>query len=96
MTKSLWRSLKDLGMPSKNRKSFSGSIGHKSGDGMCFDKVRCAETVSAFYTTVASKLVEKLPKTVNTFRKKNVESFYQNNGVISNSYSFSIVSENKV
>ena len=40
-------------------------------------------------------LVEKLPKSVNKFRKKFVQSVYQSKGVIPNSYSFSVVSENK-
>ena len=45
-----------------------------------------------FYTTFASKLVEKLPQSFNKVGKNFVESFYRNKGVHTNSYSFIIVS----
>ena len=40
--------------------------------------------------------MEKLPQRFNKFGKNFVERFYRNKGVFPNSYSFSIVSENKV
>ena len=40
--------------------------------------------------------MEKLPQSFNKFGKNFVESFYRNKGVFPNSYSFLIVSENKV
>ena len=40
------------------------------------------------YTTVASKLVEKLPKSLNKFGKKFVDNFYLSKGVKPNSYFF--------
>ena len=40
--------------------------------------------------------MEKLPQSFDKFGKNFVESFYRNKGVFPNSYSFSIVSENKV
>ena len=40
--------------------------------------------------------MEKLPQSFNKFGKNFVGSFYRNKGVFPNSYSFSIVSENKV
>ena len=46
--------------------------------------------------TVASRLVQKLPKGVNQFGKQFVEKFYRLKGVKPNDYSFSIVSENKI
>ena len=55
-----------------------------------------AEKFNSFYTTVASKLVERLPESVNKFVKSFVNSFYRNKGVTLDSYSFSVVSENKV
>ena len=63
---------------------------------VCFDKATCAEKINEFYTTVASNLVKKLPKSLNKFGKKFVENFYRSQGVKPNSYSFSEVSENKV
>ena len=83
-------------MPSKKGKASSGNIGLKIDDELSFDKLKVAEKFNSFYTTVASKLVEKLPQSFNKFGKNFVESFYRNKCVFPNSYSFSIVSENKV
>ena len=83
-------------MPSKKGKSSSGNIGLKIDDELSVDKLKVAEKFNSFYTTVAPKLVEKLPQSFNKFGKNFVESFYRNKGVFPNSYSFSIVSENKV
>ena len=40
--------------------------------------------------------MERLPESVNKFGKSFVNSFYHNKGVVPDSYSFSVVSENKV
>ena len=45
---------------------------------------------------MASKLVEKLPVCLNKFGKPFLQAFYLSKGVVSNSYSFSLVSENRV
>ena len=95
-SKSLWRSLKELGMPSKKGKASSVSIGLNIGGEVCFEKGAVAEKINSFYTTAASKLVEKLPKSVNKFGRQFVQTFYQRKGVTPNSYPFSMVSENKL
>ena len=95
-SKSLWKSLKDLGLPSKKGISSHSNISLKIDENICFDKNTIAETFNCFYTTVASKLVEKLPACVNIYGKKFVTKFYSDKGVFENSYSFSLVSENKV
>ena len=59
-SKSLWQSLRDLGMPSKKNKTSSSTSGLKIDNELCFDKATCAEKFNEFYTTVASKLVAKL------------------------------------
>ena len=61
-SKSLWRSLKELSMPSKKGKTSTINIGLKISAEVCFEKGAVAEKCNSFYTTVASKLVEKLPK----------------------------------
>ena len=63
---------------------------------VCFEKGAVAEILNSFYSTVTSKLVEKLPKSVNKFGRQCVQAFYQRKGVTPNSYSFSMVLENKV
>ena len=59
-------------MPSKKGKASSVSIGLNSDGERCFDKCVVAEKFNSFYTTVASKLVEKLPKSENKFGKQFV------------------------
>ena len=85
-----------MGMPSKKGKASSVNIGLNSGGEVCFEKGTVAEIFYSFYTTMASKLVEKLPKSVNKFGRQFVETFYQHKGVTFNSYSFSMVSENTI
>ena len=63
---------------------------------VCFEEGAVAEKFNSFFTAVASKLVEKLPKCVTKFGRQFVQTFYQRKGVTPNSYSFSMVSENKI
>ena len=63
---------------------------------ICFDKQKVSEKFNDFYTTVASKLVEKLPRSLYRYGKKFVFDFYFQKGVISNNFSFSIMSENQI
>ena len=42
---------------------------------ICFDKLTVAEKFNSFYTTVASKLVEKFHRRVSKFGKKIVAYF---------------------
>ena len=62
-------------MPSKKGKASSGNNGLKIDDELSFDKLKVAEKFNSICTTVASKLVEKLPQSFNKFRKDLVESF---------------------
>lgn len=83
-------------MPSKKGKATASSIGLNFEGEICFDKQKVAEQFNSFYTTVASKLVDKLPKRFGRFGKKFVHQFYRSKGAKPNSYSFSIVSENRI
>ena len=68
----------------------------KINDNVCFDKKIISETFNHFYTTVASKMVEKLPKSVNKFGLSFVRRFYSKKGANINSVSFSLVSKSVV
>ena len=63
-------------MPSKNSNITSSSIGLKIDDKVSFDGPTIAEKFNSFYTIVASRLFQKLPKGVNQFGKQFVEIFY--------------------
>ena len=54
----------------------SNSIGLKIDDKVSFDGRTFAEIFTSFYTTVASRLVQKWPKGVNQFGKQFVEFFF--------------------
>ena len=95
-SKSLWDTLKQLGLPSKKGSSTSCSIGLKIDGEISFDRLNVAEKFNSFYTTVASTLVEKLPKSFNKYGRTFVCNYYSTKGVVPNSFSFSIVSENKI
>ena len=49
-------------IPSKKGKVSSGNIGLKIDGEFSFNKLQVAEKFNSFYTTVASKLVERLPQ----------------------------------
>ena len=72
-SKSLWKSLKQLGLPSKKGQP-SCNIGINI-DG----KIKVSENY--FYTTVADKLVSKLPSCVNRFGSSFVFNFYSSKGL---------------
>ena len=98
-SKSLWAALKNLGLPSKKSKSSSCyNVGLKMGDSdeICFDKQKVSEKFNDFYTTVASKLVEKLPRSLYRYGKNFVSDFYSQKGVIPKNFSFSVMSENQI
>ena len=92
--KSFWCSLKVFGMPSKKGKASTINIGLMFGGEVCFVKGAVAEQINSFYTVVETKLVKKLPKSVNKLRRQFVQTFQQCKGVTPNIYQFSMVSEN--
>ena len=94
-SKSLWKCLKELGLPSKTGQSAT-NIGLNIEGNICFDKSVVAEKFNSFYVTVAEKLVSKLPRSVSAFGENFVFNFYRTKGIRPKSFSFSIVTEFKV
>lgn len=62
-------------MSSKKGKASSVSIGLNIDGEVCFDKGVVGEKFNSFYTTVASKLVEKLPINVNKLERSLYKVF---------------------
>ena len=73
--KNLWKSLKDVGMPSKKSGSSTSNIGLTIDGELNFDKKSVACEFNQFFTTVASKLVDKLPVGLGKFSGKHVKHF---------------------
>ena len=93
--KSLWKCLKEFGLPSKSNSSSScDNIGLKLNCNLCFDKQKVADGFNTFFTAVAAKLVSNLPNPSFNFDGNFVNCFYARKGVIKNSFFFSLVSEN--
>lgn len=73
--KSLWKTLKSLGLPSKTGPNSQSNITLKINEQVTFDKTCISEAFNSFYTTVASKLVEKTSAHVDKFGKDFVNKF---------------------
>ena len=86
-SKSLWKTLKSLGLPNKASQG-SSNIGLNIDGEVCFDKLKVAEKFNSFYTSVAEKLVNKLPKISNKFGDNFVFNFYSSKGVKRDTFFF--------
>ena len=64
----------------------------KINDNVCFDTKIISETFNHVYTTLSSKLIEKLPN-VNKFGLSAVRKVYSKKGANINNFSFSLVSK---
>jgi hypothetical protein len=94
-SKSLWNILKGLGLPSKKSNESSKIVLNIDGE-ITFDKLKVSEKFNSFYTTVASKLVDKLPSSLKKFSKSFVFNFYSSKGVKPDSFTFNPVNENSI
>jgi len=88
----LWQHLNQVGLPSKKGSSSKTNITLKINDNVCFDTKIISETFNHVYTTLSSKLIEKLPN-VNKFGLSAVRKVYSKKGANINNFSFSLVSK---
>ena len=82
--KQLWKSLKNLGT-GKNVKTKAANIGLNVAGEISFDKSTVADCFNNFFTTVAQKLVNKLPTATGIYGCDQIHDFYKNKGVELNS-----------
>ena len=83
-------------MPSKKTKTSSHNIGLKIDNNICFDKQYVQKNSTNFILLWLQNWARNYLKVSINLEKKFVENFYRSKGIKPNSYSFSIVSENKV
>ena len=76
-SKTLWKNLNKLGA-SKNVQTKSSNIGLDIDGELSFD--------NNFFTTVANKLVDKLPVPNGVFGDSHVRNYYENKGVVKDSF----------
>ena len=84
-SKKLWSQLKSLGH--ENKTNSDPSIVLTVNDEKCFDAKTVVSTFNAFYTTVARKLVDMLPRPSNLFAPDSLpfRHFYTTRGIFENS-----------
>ena len=70
--KELWKSLKSLGLPSKQ--ASPSTICLEKGGSLSFDPKTNAEIFKDFYSNLASDLLKKLPSSPNKFGKETVKN----------------------
>ena len=84
--KELWKSLKSLGLPSKQ--TSPSTICLEKGGSLSFDSKTNAEIFKDFYSNLASDLLKKLPSSPNKFGKETVKKYYKNINLDGKSFSF--------
>ena len=77
----LWKILKNMGLPNKSQNK-TQNIGLKIGDEVNFDKAKVADHFNEYFTSIASKLVEKLPK-CDKYDQSQTDTFYQKMNICS-------------
>ena len=91
----LWKTLKIIGL-SKVHRSGSSRISLSEGEEIVFENFKVANIFNIFFTSVAEKLVNKLPKRPIHFAKQFLEDYYQRKSVIENYFHFSTVSKKEI
>ena len=74
-SKSLWKTIKQLGLPSAS--SPSGRICLDMNGEKIFDATENAKTFNDFYSKLAEDLIEKLPEPPNKYKSNSVKRFYE-------------------
>ena len=96
-SKGLWRTLKEMGMPSKSVKTASSKIGLLIDDEICFEEEKNAIEFNKFFTSIASTLVNKLPTSKGLFNSEFVKKFYcEKKGIVSDKFRLNVVSEDEI
>ena len=92
--KKLWKTLKNLGIPTKVNEA-SSNIGLKNeDDDVCFDSDFVANKFNRYFCNIAEKLVDKLPS--RTYREDIVQDYYKEKGIERNSFKFNVVEQLEV
>ena len=92
--KKLWKTLKNLGIPTKVNED-SSNIGLKNeDDDVCFDSDFVANKFNRYFCNIAEKRVDKLP--LRTYREDRVQDYYKEKGIERNSSKFNVVEQLEV
>ena len=94
--KKLWESLKSLGYSNKSKDK--SNIVLRISDKLCFKTSDICNYVNEFFTTIASKLVSKLPPPKNQFDVDSqlFKNFYHEKGIQPGAYKLSAITQDFV
>ena len=84
--KELWKSLKSLGLPSKQKSS--STICLEKDSILSFDHKANAEIFKNFYSNLANDLVKELPSSLNKFGTGTVKEYYKMLNLEGESFAF--------
>ena len=90
----LWKTLKKLGLPSKNGKQ--AKICLEGTTGVSHNTKTNCEIFKNFFENLAGNLLELLPLPPNRFDRTSVHQFYRNLNLVENGFAFSDVSDDSV
>ena len=93
--KELWKTLKSLGLPTKNSSNSTNiCLGDK--DKLNFEAKSNAEIFKNFFSNLASNLVSKLPQATQRFGMNSVSSYYSKYNLNDGAFTFQKISHNDV
>ena len=93
-SKKLWKNLKNLGLPSKIKSNskinlnIDGKLNSNDAD--------IADHFNSFFSTLAAKLVEKLPAASNRFGEKETANHYKGKNLQNNNFKFQEVDQTNI
>ena len=90
----LWKILKYMGLPNKSQNK-TQNIGLKIGDEVNFDKEKVADHFNEYFTSIASKLVEKLLK-CDKYDQSQTDTFDQKMNICSDMFSLEEITEEQL
>ena len=91
--KELWKTLKDIGLPTKGSKSTKICL-QKDGE-ILFDECSTADIFKTFFSNLANKLLDKLPNPSNRFGISSISDFYKDK-TLTNKLTFIAISKESI
>ena len=89
--KELWKILRGIGAPSKNKSN--SNICLEKDNNVSFDKQTNCETFKNYFGKLANELLNNLPAPTNKFGEENIDQYYNHLNIRENNFSFNNTTE---
>ena len=93
-SKELWKTIKKLGLPSKNETNSKISLGE--GGNISFDPKQNANKFKEYFANLSLALVKKLPIATNKFGIETINEYYRHLNLEANNFNFTDVEEDHI